>query len=142
MPTSPNLLPMLILFIIPFLLGGLLVFAAFRQCRKSTRVTRAIFGALLMTVFGFAVISFAPYAWAIHLEGRWRPASPKTKAELESYLSLYSQRDIQPSRSSWGRDYQLRLGERMTQYLLLWNAPLDVVYSSNDMVISIYTSYE
>lgn len=30
----------------------------------------------------------------------------------------------------------------MTQYLLLWNAPLDVVYTSNDVIVAIYTSYE
>ena len=30
----------------------------------------------------------------------------------------------------------------MTQYLLLWNAPLEVVYTSNNKIVAIYTSYE
>jgi len=140
--SSINWLPILLVFVAPLLLGGLLVLAAFRLRRKWARVVSAVFGALFLVAFGFAVVSFAPYVWASHLESRWHPANPKTKAELESYLSLYSQHNIQPSQSDWGRSHQLQPGERMTQYLLLWSAPLDVVYSSNDVVVAIYTSYE
>ena len=140
--SSINLLPILIVFVAPLLLGGALVFAAFRLRRKWARVTSGAFGALFLIAFVFAMIAFAPYMWASHLESRWHPANPKTKVELESYLSLYSQHDILPSQSDWGRSHELHPGERMTQYLLLWTAPLDVVYSSNDMVLAIYTSYE
>jgi hypothetical protein len=33
-------------------------------------------------------------------------------------------------------------GERMVQYLLLWHAPLDVVYDRQDGIRMIFTSYE
>ena len=39
------------------------------------------------------------------------------------------------SRSTWQ-------GERMIQYRLLYSAPLDVVYTSNNTIVAIYTSYE
>jgi len=50
--------------------------------------------------------------------------------------------NIQPSNSLWGHSYDLAPGERMTQYRLLYLAPLDVVYTSNDTIAAIYTSYE
>ena len=137
-----NLLPILIVFVTPPLIGCTLVVAAFRLRRKWTRLTSGVFGSVFLIAFCIAVISFAPYLWASLLESKWYPANPKTKAELESYLSLYAQHDIQPLHSDWGRNHQLKPGERMTQYLLLWSAPLDVVYSSNDMIVAIYTSYE
>lgn len=140
--SSVNLLPILIVFVVPLLLGCAFIVAAFRLRRRWTRLTSGVFGSVFLTAFCFAVISFAPYVWASLLESKWYPANPKTKAELESYLSLYSRHDIQPSHSDWGRDHQLKPGERMTQYLLLWSAPLDVVYSSNDTIVAIYTSYE
>jgi len=88
------------------------------------------------------VVGYGPYVWASHLESKWHPANPKTRVELESFLSLYTKREIQPSQSDWGRSYKLQPGEHMIQYLLLWSAPLDVVYTSNDTIIAIYTSYE
>lgn len=143
MSTFPiNMLLILIIFVALLLLGGALVFSAFRLRSKWARVTSGAFGTLFLIAFVFAMISYAPYFWALHLESKWDPANPKTKAELESYLSLYSQPDIQPSQSVWGRSHKLHPGERMTQYLLLWSAPLDVVYSSNNIVVAIYTSYE
>ena len=30
----------------------------------------------------------------------------------------------------------------MIQYMILWNAPLDVVYDKRDRIVMIYTSYE
>jgi len=140
--SSLNWLPILVIFIAPLALGTTMLIAAFRFRKKWTRWMTGITGALFMLFFLAAVIWFAPYVWASHLESKWHPANPKTKAELESFLSLYSQRDIQTSQSDWGRDHQLQPGERMTQYLLLWNAPLDVVYTSNDTIVAIYTSYE
>jgi hypothetical protein len=99
-------------------------------------------GLLGLTTLTFACMAIAPYFWAVHLESQWQPANPKSKAELESYLSLYSQHDIQPQQSEWGRNYQLQPGERMIQYRLLYKAPLDVVYAKNDQIVRIYTSYE
>jgi hypothetical protein len=127
---------------LPLLLAGILLIAAFRLRRRKIRLISGVLGALLLTVVTATSISIAPYLWAIHLEAQWTAANPKTKIELESHLSLYSQRSINPSQSAWGRNYQLQPGERMTQYLLLWNAPLDVVYSPDDKIIQIYTSYE
>ncbi len=61
---------------------------------------------------------------------------------MEACLSLYTAHNIRPSESLWGHEYQLGPGERMTQYRLLYVAPLDVVYTSNDIIVKIYTSYE
>jgi len=106
------------------------------------RIAARIIGSALLLLFlaGMAVI--APYLWATHLETKWRARHPTTKAQMEGCLSLYTAHNIQPSESLWGRTYQLGPGERMTQYRLLYIAPLDVVYRSNDTVVSIYTSYE
>ena len=88
------------------------------------------------------VAEIAPYFCALHLESKWSAAKPTTQAQLEACLSLYTQRNIQPSQSDWGHSYQLGPGERMTQYRLLYRAPLDVVYGGNDTIVVIYTSYE
>src|SRR5512133_2477335 len=100
--SSINWLPILIVFVAPVALGAVLVIAAFRFRRKWARWASGITGASFLLLFLAAVIWFAPYVWALHLESKWHPANPKTKAELESFLSLYSQRDIQPSQSDWG----------------------------------------
>ncbi|HTJ00037.1 MAG TPA: hypothetical protein VL527_14240 [Dongiaceae bacterium] len=78
----------------------------------------------------------------MHLEAKWTAAKPKTKAELEACLSLYSERQIQVAQSLWGRDYPLQPGERMVQYRLLYVEPLDVVYTRSNTIVAIYTSYE
>src|SRR5262245_19588766 len=110
--------PALLIFITPLLLGILLIFAAFRLRSTPKRVVAALIGAPLLLFFGFLVLtcgtqapSVIPYMWASILETKWRAANPQTQGELESHLSLYSQRDIQPSQSDWGRNYQLRPGE-------------------------------
>lgn len=82
------------------------------------------------------------YIFALVLEERWNKAQPKTRNELEQYLYLYSTKTILPSQSMWGWNYELKDDEKMVQYLLLWKAPLDVVYDSNDNIRAIYTSYE
>jgi hypothetical protein len=82
------------------------------------------------------------YIYAIYLESKWAPAHPKTRVGLEKYLHLYSVRTIQPSQSQWGNHYNLADNERMVQYLILWSAPLDVVYDRNDNIVQIFTSYE
>ena len=82
------------------------------------------------------------YFWALHLESRWVPAAPRSRADLERHLFLYSTRIIEPRESAWGRGYQLKPNEFMLQYRLLWSAPLDVVYDDGGMIQAIYTSYE
>jgi len=143
MPTSSiNWLPILIVFVAPFAIGVTMVLVSFRLRKNWIRWTTRATGLFFLCGFLAAVVSNAPYLWARHLEARWQPADPKTKVELESFLSLYSQRDIQPSESDWGSHHQLKSGERMTQYLLLWNAPLEVVYTSSNTIVEIHTSYE
>ena len=140
--SSINWFPILIVFVALFALGVTMVFASFRLQKNWIRWTACATGLLFLCGVLAAVVCFAPYMWARHLEARWQPADPKTKVELESFLSLYSQREIQPSESGWGGHHQLQSGERMTQYLLLWNAPLEVVYTSSNTIVEIYTSYE
>ena len=84
------------------------------------------------------------YIYALHLENNWIKADPKTKNELEQYLHLYSLHKIEPNQSMWGNKYNLKTGERMMQYRILWHkkCPLDVVYDSKNNIKKIYTSYE
>ena len=140
--SSINWLPILIVFIAPFALGVTMIFASFRLRKKWIRWTIRATGLLFPCGVLAALVCFAPYIWARHLESRWHPANPKTQVELELFLSLYSQSDILPPESGWGSHHQLQAGERMTQYLLLWYAPLDVVYTSSNTIVAIYTSYE
>jgi hypothetical protein len=135
-------LPLFFLTIVsPLLIGIALLFLARRFRKDWAKVTAGISGSLLLLVFLFYLFALGPYIWALHLESKWRPADPKTRAELESHLSLYTKRDIPPDQSGWGRDYKLQSGERMTRYSLL-GSPLDVVFTSNDSIVAIYTSYE
>lgn len=82
------------------------------------------------------------YIWASHLERQWASAEPQTRGQLEQYLSLHSVRQITPAQSCWGSRRKLTSGETMVQYLILWHAPLDVVYDQGGTIRSIYTSYE
>lgn len=134
--------PIILLFVLPLTLGMASLLVASRFRRKWARIAVRIVGSLLILAFLAATVEDAPYLWALHLEAKWQPAKPTSKVQLESYLSLYSQREIQTSQSMWGRDYQLQAGERMIQYRLLYSAPLDVVYTTNDTIVAIYTSYE
>jgi hypothetical protein len=137
-----NWLRILVIFILPLILGIVsLVFAA-RFRSKAARIGLRVFGLTLLSGFLWAVFEIAPYWWALHLEAKWHDANPTTKAKLESFLSLYSEREIQTSQSLWGHDHPLRPGERMVQYRLLYNAPLDVIYTSSNTIVAIYTSYE
>lgn len=110
--------------------------------RKWVRIASRVIGTALLFGFLAWTAEMVPYLWALHLEARWQPADPKTKEQLESFLSLYSEREIQVSKSMWGRNHQLQTGERMVQYRLLYRAPLDVVYTRSNTIVAIYTSYE
>lgn len=138
---NPAMLLLLMLGVPPA--AGILLFFLARRLRRAWAATLAgIAGTLCILAFLFYLIVGGPYFWALHLESKWQPAKPATMAGLESHLSLYSKRDIAPARSDWGRNHKLLPGERMTQYLLLWSAPLDVVYTSDNLIVTIYTSYE
>lgn len=126
-----------------FLAVGVLV----ALCLFSSRVRRPwLRRSLFITASGVSVVSAgflylgASYGWALHLESRWRSAEPNTKADLEACLSLYLHHEIQPIESGWGSTHDLKNGEKMIQYLLLWSAPLDVVYAAYDRVVAIYSS--
>lgn len=132
-----------------FLLAVVLPIAALVALATAHRMApgwaRAAVKVAASLVIFFLVILFftcGSYLWALHLEGRWTAAKPTTRSQLESCLALYSQRDIPPSQSGWGRNHQLGPGERMTQYLLLYQAPFEVVYTSDDKIVAMYTSYE
>jgi hypothetical protein len=142
MSGGTNWWPIIILFVLPLTLGmaALLFAAKFR--RKWARITVRIIGSTFLLAFVVSVAETAPYFWALHLEAKWSAANPKTKAQLESLLSLYSEHEIQTSQSMWGHDHQLQPGERMIQYRLLYTEPLDVVYTSSNTIVAIYTSYE
>jgi hypothetical protein len=105
---------------------------------------RTVCSVLTIIFLLLAIVCFdlTPYFYACHLERSWSKAQPATRAELEKYLHLYSIRQISPSESGWGKNYKLGEGERMVQYLILWNAPLDVVYNKDNRIMAIYTSYE
>lgn len=65
----------------------------------------------------------------------------KNKAEVESNLFFYSTRKIKIEDSLWGKRYKLKTDEYCQQYRIL-NQPIDVVYNSNDEVVTIFSSYE
>lgn len=132
----------LVVFVLPLLFGVASLVLAPLLRRRWARTAGRVFGSVLLLAFLVIVVEIAPYWWALHLEAKWHAAQPKSKAQLESLLSLYSEREIQPSQSMWGHDYQLRTGERMVQYRLLYNAPLDVVSTNDNTIVAIYTSYE
>ena len=131
----------LIVIVAPLIAGIVLLILARRFRKDWAKITAGISGFLSLLIFLFYLFAAGPYLWALHLEARWRPADPKTRAELESMLSLYTKSDILPEQSSWGRDHHLQSGDRMTRYSLM-GSPLDVVYTSSDAIVAIYTSYE
>lgn len=137
-----NWWPIIFLFVLPLALGTASLLFASKFRRKWARIAVRIVGSALLLAFFAAVAEIAPYFWALHLEAKWSAANPTTKTQLESFLTLYSQREIRTSQSMWGHNHQLELGERMIQYRLLYRAPLDVVYTTNDSIVAIYTSYE
>jgi hypothetical protein len=130
-----------LVIVAPLVVGIALLILARRFRKDWAKVAAGISGSLSLLIFLFYLFAAGPYLWALHLEAKWRPADPKTRAKLESMLSFYTKSDILPEQSSWGRDYHLESGERMTRYSLM-GAPLDVVYTSSDAIVAIYTSYE
>jgi hypothetical protein len=131
-----------VVFVMPLLLGVGLLVASSRMRRRGTRVAALIGGVFCLLVFAFYAVLTGPYVWALHLESKWRPADPQTRLEMESFLSLYSQREIDIDTSPWARGSEFNPGDRMIRYSVLLGAPLDVVYTRDDLVVGIFTTYE
>lgn len=139
----------LIVIVVPLAFGLAAIKAASRFRRRRTQIAARFIGAAFILAFLVVAVEFSPYQlistmWAYHLQPKWEAANPQTKAQLEACLSLYSKREIQPSQSAWAQGLypELGPGERMLRYRLLYRAPLDVVYRSNDTIAVILTSYE
>jgi hypothetical protein len=121
----------------------LVIFLIARRVRsRSGRALLYSAGAVAVVWVCYVGIVMFSYGWALHLEKRWHPANPKTRAELEHHLSLYSVRQIAPTDSLSGKNHVLNRGERMIQYRIVWDSPLDVVYDDLENIKAIYTSYE
>ena len=76
------------------------------------------------------------------LEPKWEKAMPHTEIELERTLSFYSKHKIEPEESLWGNKYEMKEGESMVQYLILWRTPLDIVYDKDKNIVRFFRSYE
>ncbi len=128
--------------VLPFVVGVGLFLASQRPRRLRYQLVFTVTGSFCLLGSLFYTWALSPYIWALHLEAQWRPAKPESKIEMESYLSLYTQREIVPSDLDWNPSLKLKEGERMVRYAILQRAPLDVVYTSDDTLVSIYTTYE
>ena len=137
---------MLLIIILFLCLPVVVAFATFYLTRlvKSGWAKGAfiVLGSGLTLWAAFFLAACLPYFWALHLESKWVPAHPKNRAEMESHLSLYSMREIQPAQSGWGSKHEMHEGDKMVQYMIFWSQPLEVVYDKGDRMIASYTSYE
>src|SRR5690349_20353155 len=79
--------------------------------RKLTKIILLVLTIVIGATGAVFAAGFGSYLWALHLETQWRPAQPKTRAALESHLSLYRTKSIQPKDSLWGNRYELKDGE-------------------------------
>lgn len=131
----------LLLVIAPTIFGIAMILVTRRTSNMWATFTAGSLGVVSFFVCLFYLVVTGPYMWALHLESEWRPANPQTMSDLESKPSGYTKADIQPTQSSWGQGHKLGEGDRMTRYSLM-GAPLDVVYSPDDRIEAIYTTYE
>lgn len=143
MSSSFNWMGVLLMFLVPLGLGIGCLLASRRIRNKWASAMVRFFGGAALIIFLLFVFFTTPYVWALHLESKWTEANPKTQAQLEACLSLYSRHEIQPAQSPWGNRVHLQPGEHMVEYWLLYSpsAPLDVIYT-NDTIAKIYLSYE
>lgn len=132
----------LAIYLLPLMAGAFGVAMAIKGRAVWVRALSSLIAVAGLIAFSYIMVTATPYLWASHLESRWRPARPETKMDLESHLSLYSKYEITPAESSWGRYHVLDEGDRMIRYMILWNAPLDVVYNASNHIVRIFTSYE
>lgn len=95
----------------------------------------------LVCLFVFLAKEGGPYFYCLARESSWLAA--RTETELDGRMVVfYSKRQIIPAESMWGNRYQLRPGERMIQYLVLYKEPFDVVFDGQGHVVTAFTSYE
>ncbi|MEK7949245.1 hypothetical protein [Luteolibacter soli] len=138
---NAGILLFLAVVLAPLVIGIALLLTARRLKKYWAKILTGLAGSASLMAAAFYLFGMGPYVWALHLESKWRPANPQTKSDLEAKLSGYSTRDIPPAQSEWGHNHKLEPGERMTRYSLL-GAPLDVVFTPDDRIVTIYTSYE
>ena len=131
-----------LLIVVPFVTGIIAILGRLAIRGPRIRLAALWVGICCLTGSVFFYVSGGPYLWALHLEDKWREAEPKTKLEMESYLSFYSQREIGFDTSGWGSTHPVKSGERMVRYSILYAASLDVVYTDEDRLVAIYTTYE
>lgn len=130
------------IYLLPLAIGIAGVISARRAKSMWIKPPCALIGAIGLGLFIYITVSATPYLWAIYLESKWTQAKPTTQAEIETHLSLYRKYEIEPKDSDWGRNHILAEGDRMIRYMILGNAPLDVVYNSSNHIVQIYASYE
>lgn len=135
------ILMFLLVIVAPLVVGVAMLVLARRLKKDLPKFLAGSVGACAFLVCAFYLISTGPYLWALYLESKWYPANPQTQSELEAMLAGYTKKDIPSTEPGWGQDHILKPGERMTRYSLL-GAPLDVVFTSDDRIVAIYTSYE
>ena len=110
--------------------------------RKQT-IACWVIGVVSLIVLPITMLFFTPlsYLYCCMRENAW--LSAQDQKQLESRIvAPHEQAEISPSQSSWGRDHQMKSGQRMVQYLIFGKEPLDVVYNSDDSIDTIFTSYE
>lgn len=116
----------------------------------SNPARRILQTSLIATGFGTLLIA-APiarcfltplsYLYCVVREGSWTTA--RTEAELDGRVgAFYTKQSISPKESLWGKDCQLKPGERMVQYLVFGREPLDVVFDRQSRAVAVFTSYE
>lgn len=132
----------ILIYAAPLFLCIVAFLAASRISRTWAKAVVNIAGLAALASFLYIFMSATPYLWACYLESQWKSANPQTREEMESHLSLYKAKEILPTESSWGKYHTLRDGDKMIQYMILWSAPLDVVYDQENKLIAAYTSYE
>lgn len=135
-------LGLFLLSCVPLLVAALCAFGVWRLKPRWVRTLLAVLALSIGLPGTWVAADTGSYVWALHLESKWWQAKPKTRTEMESYLALYRVKTIQPQESMWGNRHLLKPGEQMVQYMILWNAPLDVVYDRDDRIVARYTSYE
>lgn len=137
----PPIILLLAFILAPLVFGGFLLVLVRRPGKGRVTSIAGLSAGLALVVSLFLLLSGGTYLWALHLEGKWRAADPKTKADLESHLALYTARRISPAESAGNGLHPFQPDERMIRYSLL-GEPLDVVFRKDDTIAAIYTTYE
>lgn len=110
---------------------------------RNTKISLAI---LIITVsLGLVWLSRnGRFSWmyASYLESKWQRTNPQTRTDLEKILHLYSVTSVDPSESEWGARPQPKKNEHILKYLILWDAPVYVVYDQEDAIVRIFPSYD